>query len=703
MQNPFPVVPYLLKISGLCVILLFIPSLLPAQSASSAAPHPTSSAAPQPTSSAAPNPTSAPDSSRLALRQPIADLAENNLLTYLLDSCWIYHSPSRTLDPRQLAALPYRKATRHRDHLVSPAAINKKTVLRFTVANTGDQPTSAWFCPGFLADSIELYRLGDTTTVSTAAAPLTSLTSPTSLTSLTSPISPTSLTSVPRILPDDPDSLGYRLITLAPHDTATFFAVLSYIKASTNTVDPTLTDEPLIHEAVVLNHTNITAIAIITNLFAGIMLMMIFFAVSEYMQSAKPEFLYYIGYSICISLLLFLKSTLNQASTGFNYFFESFLDNILFSVGYICYIVFHRKFLDTKKNFKFLDRFLWWGAVAIAALTIAYILFFYCSDDFRIANTLEDCTKIMLLLISLGFVIKGLTYRDRLMNYIVLGNISLCLLSIVSQLMITTNFKVVKGSSVLNLALFYYEAGITIELLFFLFALSYKNKLEIILSIQKEEKLKLEGERKEMEKQVAVLAAKQDERNRISVDMHDELGSGVTAIRLMSEIVKSKMKDGTLPEIEKISNSANELLNKMNTIIWTMTSSNDSIENLIAYIRSYAVEYFENTAIDCIFSMPAAIPSHEISGEKRRNIFLSVKEALNNVVKHSQSTVVRINVTVHDRMIIEIQDDGIGIDLGKLRKFGNGLNNMKKRMASIDGEFNIENRQGTRTTFFLKL
>ena len=239
--------------------------------------------------------------------------------------------------------------------------------------------------------------------------------------------------------------------------------------------------------------------------------------------------------------------------------------------------------------------------------------------------------------------------------------------------------------------------------MFFLFALTYKNKKEIILSIQKEEKLKLETERKELEKQVAVLAAKQDERNRISADMHDELGSGVTAIRLMSEIVKAKMKEETLPEIEKISNSANELLNKMNTIIWTMTSSNDSVENLIAYIRSYAVEFFENTAIDCYFNMPVSIPSREISGERRRNIFLSVKEALNNVLKHSQGSVVKINVIVNERLIIEILDDGVGINMEKLRKFGNGLNNMKKRMASIDGEFNIENHEGTRTSFLLAL
>jgi signal transduction histidine kinase len=101
--------------------------------------------------------------------------------------------------------------------------------------------------------------------------------------------------------------------------------------------------------------------------------------------------------------------------------------------------------------------------------------------------------------------------------------------------------------------------------------------------------------------------------------------------------------------------------------------------------------------------MPASMPQREISGEKRRNIFLSVKEALNNVLKHSQSSVVRIKVSVNDRLVIEIQDDGVGINMDKLRKFGNGLNNMKKRMASIEGEFNIENSQGTRTTFYLQL
>src|SRR5207244_12275002 len=104
-------------------------------------------------------------------------------------------------------------------------------------------------------------------------------------------------------------------------------------------------------------------------------------------------------------------------------------------------------------------------------------------------------------------------------------------------------------------------------------------------------------------------------------------------------------------------------------------------------------------SIDSYFSMPASIPKREINGEKRRNMFLSVKEALNNVLKHSQSSVVKINVTVNNKLTIEIQDDGVGINMEKLRKFGNGLHNMKKKMASIDGHAEIANHDGTITTF----
>jgi signal transduction histidine kinase len=370
----------------------------------------------------------------------------------------------------------------------------------------------------------------------------------------------------------------------------------------------------------------------------------------------------------------------------------------------IFYLIFIRKFLDTKRNHPFLEKMILTAEVVIIAGILSYSILYFSTSKFVLLNYIEDITKQFLLVTGLVFIVYGLIRRSPLMNYLVAGQIILTLFSGISLLLIITRFRVVDSKhSIFNDSLLYYELGLIFELIFFLAGLAYKHRKEIIERVKERERLKLDNERKELEKQVAVLEAKQDERNRISVDMHDELGSGVTAIRLMSEIVKSKMKEQTLPEIEKISQSANELLIKMNAIIWTMTSSNDTLENLVAYIRAYAVEFFENTSVDCYFDMPSVIPAREINGEKRRNIFLCVKEALNNALKHSQASVVKINIIINDKLIICIQDDGVGINLEKIRKFGNGLNNMRKRMVSIEGECHIENDGGTKTTFQLAL
>ena len=203
---------------------------------------------------------------------------------------------------------------------------------------------------------------------------------------------------------------------------------------------------------------------------------------------------------------------------------------------------------------------------------------------------------------------------------------------------------------------------------------------------------------------MAVIKAQQEERNRISADMHDDLGAGMTTISLYSELAKSKLANNPIPEMEKISTSANDLLNKMNAIIWSMSSSNDTLGNTVAYIRSYALEYFENTGITCKIDIPEKLPNIEVIGEIRRNVFLVVKEALNNILKHAKATEVNIKLMrVENSLTLYIQDNGKGIDMDKLRQFGNGLKNMKKRMADIQVDFKIENKNGTLITMHKKV
>jgi signal transduction histidine kinase len=557
--------------------------------------------------------------------------------------------------------------------------IGQDLFLRFFLRNSADTPVHLYFFPGLFCEQFSLFE---------------------------SPSVPAS--GWLRLLPNEPldnsKDRGFQLIRLAPGETAGFIARLHFARTTVDRLEPKLVAQDFLiyFQAALINSK--TPMNLLNYLISGILLMMIFYSIAVFLQNRNTEFIYYSVYAFCMALLFFLESYLFNSTSHFNVFFEGFLDFIIQMTGYSFYVLFFRKFLDTRQNHPFLERVLRVSNWVILGLLLAYALVYYLTDGFSLLNMLENATKLYLLAVSLIFIVYGLRKKETLMNYLVAGQLSLTLLSAISFLLIITPLRISPvENSILNDSLLYYEIGLTLELIFFLSGLSYKNRKDLIERVKEQGRLKLENERKEFEKQVAILEAKQSERNRISADMHDELGSGVTAIRLMSEIVKARMKESTLPEIEKISHSANELLTKMNTIIWTMVSSNDTLESLIAYIRAFAAEFFESTAVNCHFHAPDQIPAHTLSGEKRRNLFLGVKEALNNILKHARATEVFIEIRTEPQLMIRIMDNGVGINMDRLRKFGNGLQNMKKRIESIEGSFHIENEAGTTVVFELAL
>jgi two-component system sensor histidine kinase ChiS len=190
------------------------------------------------------------------------------------------------------------------------------------------------------------------------------------------------------------------------------------------------------------------------------------------------------------------------------------------------------------------------------------------------------------------------------------------------------------------------------------------------------------------------------ERLRISRDMHDEVGANLTEIAILSELVKrdiEKPKEAE-PNVQKISEKARELIDNIGEIIWAINPKNDKLDNLTTYIREFTSEYLEMTPINCRFDFPTEIPSHQISAEVRRNIFLSMKEAIHNAVKHSGATLVELNCRVSDHEVeFSVQDNGRGFIIKSLSGQGNGLLNMKKRIEEIDGNFQIESQPGNGT------
>jgi len=200
--------------------------------------------------------------------------------------------------------------------------------------------------------------------------------------------------------------------------------------------------------------------------------------------------------------------------------------------------------------------------------------------------------------------------------------------------------------------------------------------------------------RKKLEKQQAIV----QERHRISADLHDDVGSGLSKITLLSELLKTQAKTPeNRKEAEKRSETALELSSTISEIIWALNSNNDYLENMVAYIRHYSVEYFENSPVKLNIVTQGKIVQTPINGEHRRNIFYTVKEALNNIMKHAQATEAELKfVLINDKLDVIISDNGKGIPDGKLNRVGNGINNMRNRMKSISGDFRIVSHDGTK-------
>jgi signal transduction histidine kinase/ligand-binding sensor domain-containing protein len=204
---------------------------------------------------------------------------------------------------------------------------------------------------------------------------------------------------------------------------------------------------------------------------------------------------------------------------------------------------------------------------------------------------------------------------------------------------------------------------------------------------------KLEKQRVRFERQQAV----QHERTRIATDMHDDLGAGLSRIKFLGETIniKQQQQEPIEEDIGKIKEYSHEMINKMGEIVWALNEKNDSLNDLVAYIRSYTMEYLSENNIECTPEITDNLPETFVSGEFRRNIFLSVKEALHNIVKHAHASHVYLSIIVADKLSISIRDNGIGFDPNNTRPFSNGLTNIKTRIHNIGGKTELKQQQGT--------
>jgi signal transduction histidine kinase len=216
------------------------------------------------------------------------------------------------------------------------------------------------------------------------------------------------------------------------------------------------------------------------------------------------------------------------------------------------------------------------------------------------------------------------------------------------------------------------------------------------------------NERRRFQRRLVLLKmqnAVERERIRIAKDIHDDLGASLTQIALMSEVGK-RASGGAGPHFDRVADKARAVTRTLDEIVWAVNPKNDNLTRTVGYLTRFGFECFQSSPIRCRQSVPAGLPKWPVRAEVRHNLFLSVKEAFHNVLKHSQATEVWLRLRLDGQTLhIEIEDNGPGFDPARADFNRSGLQNMGARMKDIGGTMTLESRpgRGTRVGFTVEL
>jgi signal transduction histidine kinase/ligand-binding sensor domain-containing protein len=195
-------------------------------------------------------------------------------------------------------------------------------------------------------------------------------------------------------------------------------------------------------------------------------------------------------------------------------------------------------------------------------------------------------------------------------------------------------------------------------------------------------------------------------RNRVARDLHDDMGSTLSTINILSSMAKSKMSADpvkTAEYLSKISDNSQRMMEAMDDIVWSIKPSNDSMQKISARMREFATNVLEAKNMDLDFFMDDDVYDIKLNMEKRRDFFLIFKEAVNNAAKYSKASRVWIQVSLeHKLLTLKVKDNGIGFDV-IAADGGNGLGNMHKRADAMNGRISIESNEGKGSVITLSI
>jgi signal transduction histidine kinase len=203
---------------------------------------------------------------------------------------------------------------------------------------------------------------------------------------------------------------------------------------------------------------------------------------------------------------------------------------------------------------------------------------------------------------------------------------------------------------------------------------------------------------------VARLVELERVRTRIATDLHDDVGSGLSQIAILSEVVRKQVgepSDSVAQPLVQIANVSRELVDSMSDIVWAINPRRDRLSDLSQRMRELASDLFPARNIDFRLRTPTAEQNVKLGPEIRRQLFLVFKESVNNMVSHSACTQATIELVIeNERLRLNLSDNGCGFDPARIRQ-GNGLRNMEERVQKLGGVIELSSSEGKGTAISL--
>src|SRR5579859_949086 len=192
-------------------------------------------------------------------------------------------------------------------------------------------------------------------------------------------------------------------------------------------------------------------------------------------------------------------------------------------------------------------------------------------------------------------------------------------------------------------------------------------------------------------------AALNKERARIAHDLHDDLGARLTQATLLFELAQQD-RGATNGRMQEGLSTVRQAIQSLDETVWAVNPRNNTLAELIDYIGQFATKFLRDANIECHLSLSDHPPDWPLASELRHNLFLTAKEALNNVVRHANASEVRLQITVTETCLtLVIEDNGCGFERPPESALTDGLRNMRQRAEEIGGQFKIESKLGAGT------